>query len=164
MEQKKYKVIFSGGAIPLHDIQRVKNNLAALFRVEASRLEVLFREPLVVLKKDLSLADADDYRESVENAGGYCIIEAMGESAERSVMKLVEKTEKMACPKCHVVQPKMPICRGCGTVIQEFRDRLATTRSEVVATLQRKADETGISLHDMLADNGVPARTEPLNK
>ena len=164
MEQKKYKVIFSGGAIPSHSVERVKNNLAALFRVEPTRLEPLFRDRLVVLKKNLSLSDADSYRDSVEAAGGYCIIEAMGESAERSVMSIVDKTEKMACPKCHVVQAKRPICRACGTVVQEFRDRFASARSEVVATLQRRAAETGISAHEILADHAVPENSQPLSK
>jgi hypothetical protein len=164
VEQKQYKVIFSGGAIPSHDVERVKNNLAALFRVESSRLDPLFKDRLVVLKKNLSLTDADSYRESVEAVGGYCIIEAMGESPERSVLNMAEKVEKMACPKCHVVQPKMPICRACGTVVQEFRERLDLRRSEVMASLEQQTAASGVPVNDRLPDQADTANPPRPNK
>jgi len=137
MEQKHYKVIFNGGSVPSHDVERVKNNLATLFRTEASRLNPLFQDRLIVIKKNLSLTEADRYRDSVERVGGYCIIESMDEPIEHSVMNLSPRREKIACPKCRAVQPKAPVCRACGIVIQEYREKIAENHAAVLATLEQ---------------------------
>jgi hypothetical protein len=145
-------------------VERVKNNLAALFKVDAARLNPLFQDRLVVLKNNLSLGDADQYRDTVDAVGGYCIIEAMGEAPERSVMNAAGKTEKMACPRCHVVQPKMPICRACGTQVQEYNRRLEATQSAVIASLSRNALETGAPPREFAADKPRPGNGSEVDK
>ena len=142
MEQKQYKVIFNGGSVPLHDVERVKNNLATLFKTEASRLNLLFQDRLIVIKKNLSLTEADHYREAVERVGGYCIIESMDEPIEHSVMNLSPRQEKIACPKCRSVQPKAPVCRACGIVIEEYREKIAQNHAAVLATLEQSEAPT----------------------
>lgn len=138
MEQKQYKVIFNGGCVPLHDVERVKNNLANLFKIDSSQLAVLFQDRLVIIKKNIGLTDADLYRDAVEQIGGYCIIEAMQEAAEHSVLSLAPKTEKIVCPKCHAVQPKNPVCRSCGIIIEEFRKKIDQNQVAVLASLAAK--------------------------
>lgn len=127
MEPKRYKVIFNGTSVPSHDLERVKNNLASLFKTQPSQLDALFQGKLIILKENLSLSDADAYREAVERIGGYCIIESMHEAIQNSVMNLVTRQEKMACPRCRVVQSKNPVCRSCGTLIDEYRKKLAAS-------------------------------------
>lgn len=136
MDATQYKIIFNGSIVPRHDVERVKNNLAALFGTSASALDALFEDRLVIIKKGLSLEDADRYREAVERVGGYCIIERMDEPAQASVINLNTRVEKMVCPKCHYVQPKKPVCSSCGVIVEEFRKRIAEDREAVMATLE----------------------------
>jgi len=141
MDSTLYKIIFNGDVVPRHDVERVKNNLAALFGASASSLDSLFQGRLVVIKKGLSLEDADRYREAVERVGGYCIIERIDEPAKASVINLNARVEKMACPKCHAVQPKMPVCSACGVIVEEFRKRIAADRDAVVAIFEGESRE-----------------------
>lgn len=138
MEAAQYKIVFNGSIVPRHDVERVKNNLAALFGSPASALDSLFQDRLVIIKKGLTLEEADLYREAVERVGGYCIIERMDEPAQASVVNLNTRArvEKMACPKCHTVQPKKPVCSSCGIIVEEFRKRIAEDREAVMAILQ----------------------------
>lgn len=138
MEQKQYKIIFNGGIVPSHDVERVKNNLASLFKTSASALDGLFQDRLVVIRKNLSLEEADRYREAVERVGGYCIIERMDETARDSVMNLSARSEKMVCPKCHYVQSKTPVCSSCGVIVEEYRKRIEEDREAVLALLDRQ--------------------------
>ena len=136
MEAAKYKIVFNGSIVPRHDVERVKNNLAALFGSPASALDSLFEDRLVIIKKGLALEEADRYREAVERVGGYCIIERMDEPAQASVVNLNTRVEKMVCPKCHTVQPKKPVCSSCGIIVEEFRKRIAEDREAVMAILE----------------------------
>jgi len=139
MEQKHYKVIFNGSSVPAHDVERVKNNLASLFRTEPAKLDSLFLGKLVILKQNLDLFTADAYREAVERIGGYCIIESMQEPVQDSVMNLVARQEKMACPKCHAVQAKNPVCRACGAVVEDYRRRFAADKAAIVESMEQAA-------------------------
>jgi len=139
MDATQYKIIFNGSIVPRHDVERVKNNLAALFGTTASALDGLFQDRLVIIKKGLNLEEADRYREAVERVGGYCIIERIDEPAQASVFNLNTRVEKMVCPKCHYLQPKKPVCSSCGVIVEEYRKRIAEDREAVMATLN---DET----------------------
>jgi hypothetical protein len=139
MEVTQYKIIFNGAIVPPHDVERVKNNLAALFGTSASALDSLFQDRLVVIKKGLNLEEADRYREAVERVGGYCIIERMDEPAQASVVNLNTRVEKMVCPKCHSLQPKKPVCSSCGVIVEEFRKRIAEDRDAVIAILESES-------------------------
>jgi len=152
MDQKRYKVIYNGSSVPEHDVERVKNNLASLFKTQSGSLESLFRGKLVILKENLTLAEADAYREAVERIGGYCIIESMHEAIQDSVMNLVARQEKMVCPKCRAVQPKNPVCRSCGALIEDYRRRLAADKAAIMESLA-KAPAWGQSSDSMTTMN-----------
>ena len=126
----------------MHDVERLKTNLATLFKTEASRLNPLFQDRLIIIKRNLSLTEADHYRDTVERVGGYCIIESMDEPIEHSVMNLSPKQEKIACPKCRAVQPKAPVCHACGIVVQEYREKIAENHAAVLATLEQNEAPT----------------------
>lgn len=155
MEQKQYKVIFSGGSVPSHDIERVKNNLANLFNKNSSQLDVLFQDRLVVIKKNIDLTAADLFRESVERIGGYCIIEAMQETAEQSVLNLTAKSEKMVCPKCQSVQQKVPVCSACGVLVDEFRQKISENQAAVFASMKTPGSMKPAANRDGLLDARV---------
>lgn len=120
----------------MHDVERVKNNLASLFNTSASRLDSLFQDRLVVIKRDMDLTDADRYRDTVERIGGYCIIEVMHETAEQSVLNLATKTEKMVCPKCQSVQQIKPVCSACGVIVEEFRKKIEQNKVAVMESIK----------------------------
>lgn len=162
MEQKQYKVIFNGGSVPLHDVERVRNNLATLFRTDASRLSPLFQDRLVVIRKNLSLTEADHYRDAVERIGGYCIIESMDQPIEHSVLSLAPRLEKIACPKCRSVQPKAPVCRACGIVIEDYREKIARDHAQVLATLEAN-EATTVDLSQQGATQAQAADTDSSN-
>ena len=155
MEATQYKIIFNGAIVPPHDVERVKNNLAALFGTPASALDGLFQDRLVIIKKGLNLEEADRYREAVERVGGYCIIERMDEPAQASVINLNTRVEKMVCPKCHYVQPKKPVCSSCGVIVEEFRKRIAEDREAVMAALENEPrPESALSTDRHVANQG----------
>ena len=156
MEQKQYKIIFNGEHIPPHNVERVKNNLASLFNTSATQLNSLFQDRLVVIKKNLDLTAADRYRDAVERVGGYCIIEAMQESADQSVLNLTAKTEKMVCPKCQTVQQKVPVCNACGTIVEEFKKKINENRVAMIASMNKSGVASGHITQDAISsDNQV---------
>jgi len=173
MESTEYKIIFNGAIVPPHDVERVKNNLAALFGTTASALDALFQDRLIVIKKGLNLEEADRYREMVERVGGYCIIERMDEPAQASVINLSTRVEKMVCPKCHSLQQKKPVCSSCGVIVDEFRQRIAEDRQAVIAVLESETREapgtssasTGANMGSLDSDSerhpAPPASPEP---
>jgi hypothetical protein len=155
MEANQYKIIFNGEIVPRHDVERVKNNLAALFGTDASALDSLFEGRLVIIKKGLTLEEADNYREAVERVGGYCIIERMDEPARASVVNLSTRVEKMVCPKCRSMQAKKPVCSSCGVIVDEFRKRIEQDREAVMAVLENEArHEPAASGQDPMANPG----------
>jgi len=155
MDATQYKIIFNGSIVPRHDVERVKNNLAALFGTTASALDGLFEDRLVIIKKGLTLEEADRYREAVERVGGYCIIERLDEPARASVINLSTRVEKMVCPKCHYLQPKKPVCSSCGVIVEEFRKRIAEDREAVMASLNNETRrEPALPSENRLANPG----------
>lgn len=162
MEQKLYKVIFSGGSIPSHEVERVKNNLSSLFRTEPSKLDILFQGKLVILKENLTLSDADAYRDTVERIGGYCIIEAMQGAMRDSVMNLSARQEKMVCPKCQSVQTKNPVCRSCGILVDDYRRDIEADRAAILETLkQAGSPDAGLSEKAHTANPGPDQDAAP---
>ena len=78
MEQR-YKVIFEGAIQPDFDLDEVKSNLTALYGDNRATVAKLFAAPKVLIKADLDLATAEQYRAAFEKTGALCRIVAMEE-------------------------------------------------------------------------------------
>ena len=64
-----YEIVFRGDIVQGETIDVVKQRLMELFNIDAGRAEQLFSGRPVVLKKNLDLLKADQYRMRLENAG-----------------------------------------------------------------------------------------------
>jgi len=137
----KYKIVFVSTAIPEHHRQRVKSNLSIIFRVPVAKLAPLFQDRPVTIKKDLTLDEANRYRQAVEREGGICRVEPMSEGTSSMSMSIdnvyIESGSKAAaksapaadsdiitCPRCMTRQKPAPICSGCGVILQNYESEI----------------------------------------
>lgn len=129
MSETRYKVVFDGVLVPGADLDTTKDNLAALFKSDRSKIDALFTGSAVALKRDLSDAEAQKYVDVLQRAG----IQVRAETELASTLSLVEteehdakpSTERMTCPKCGHEQPKAIDCEACGVVVEKFLARQA---------------------------------------
>ncbi len=75
METATYKIVFRGEIGPDFVLDNVKVRLAELFQLEGERLERLFSGSSVVLKKNLPLELAVQYKRRFEQSGALCEVE-----------------------------------------------------------------------------------------
>lgn len=73
----KYNVIFEGNIKNSADVTQVKHNMAALFKVEISVIDRIFRETPTILQKGRKKEKALKYKEVFEQTGALCRIEAV---------------------------------------------------------------------------------------
>ncbi|CAB1059382.1 hypothetical protein D1BOALGB6SA_4144 [Olavius sp. associated proteobacterium Delta 1] len=71
-----YSVIFEGKISNGSQLQEVKRNLAALFKIDDQKADLLFTKPQVVLKKGLDYDSAVKYRKVLLNTGAVCNVKA----------------------------------------------------------------------------------------
>lgn len=132
----KYKIVFISTEIPQHHRERVKANLSVIFRQPISRLEVLFQDKPVTLKKDLDLVQANRYRDAVEREGGVCRVEPMNEGTSSMSMTIEPRSPAspsnkiVTCPRCATRQRMAPICSACGVILQNFDDEIRTVKAK----------------------------------
>ncbi len=111
---KKYRVVFFGIAL---DPEIFRQNMAKL-GVPGPILDKYIAKVPVVLKRDLSLADARRYAETIINAGGLVNIQEVGEfpeikpSAEKRTISLTQ--DFVICPNCGFKQKTEASCVRCG--------------------------------------------------
>jgi hypothetical protein len=74
MEETLYNVVFRGKIADGQDIERVKKNIAVLFKVERENIERLFSGKPVIVKKNTDHANAAKYKAVMEKAGALCSI------------------------------------------------------------------------------------------
>ena len=67
-----YNVIFEGTISNGHKVEVVKRNLAALFKINEKKADLLFTKPQVVLKKDLDYDSALKYCKVILKTGAVC--------------------------------------------------------------------------------------------
>ena len=75
--ETRYKVLFSGEVEAGHDVETVKANIAALYKVPAERCESMFSGQLVTIKGNLDYQTAQKYKNTFEKTGAVCRIETM---------------------------------------------------------------------------------------
>ena len=95
MESEKFDLVFSGQVLPKQEVDQVKANMAALFKVSAAQIDALFSGKAVVLKRNLDLAAANRYRVAIKKAG-----------ARVDLVKSGAASAKAAAPKVEAKQPE----------------------------------------------------------
>ncbi|EWC43016.1 DUF805 domain-containing protein [Pseudomonas stutzeri] len=134
MQETQFKIVFNGELVSGIALQTVKDNLAALFKTDATKIERLFDGQATVIKSKLDSAEADRYLAALLRAGArayktperpdppLCLAQT-----EEEATALAAQTEAtpMACPKCGHTQPQSTSCRACGIVIEKYLARQA---------------------------------------
>jgi len=75
-----FEILFKGECQPQQDLDKVKQNMAQLFKISAEKAEVLFNGQSMTLKRDLDKALASKYIQAINRAGA--IAYAVESSAE----------------------------------------------------------------------------------
>lgn len=114
METTTYKIVFRGEIRPELDMDSVKVRLAALFQLESARLERLFTGSSVVVKKNLSLDLAIQYKQHFEQSGALCELELERGPTQESTASTVGPSVTSAFPSA-VSVPEPPTNPASGT-------------------------------------------------
>lgn len=69
MNKERFDLIFCGALVPGFELAQVKKNLQSLFRIDESKVEVLFSGKTIPLKKGLDSDTANKYRAALVKAG-----------------------------------------------------------------------------------------------
>lgn len=151
MSDDSYKVVFVGEVIDNRNQDTVKTNLATMFGTGMERIERLFANSPVTIKKNLTRDEALRFRDGIIRAGALCRIENMDGNSEVLVGLSAELTGEqkaiMVCPRCNNTQQKAAICRHCGVIVADYRERHAqNTMPDITETVEAKEERT--SSHD----------------
>jgi len=75
MTGKSYSIVFRKEILPDLDTDLVKANLANLFKTDKGTIEKMFERRNVVIKRGLSIEQAEKYKEAVKRAGALVYLE-----------------------------------------------------------------------------------------
>lgn len=130
MSAYQYRIVFDGELVPGFPLETVKANLARLFKSDAAKIERLFGNGPVNIKRDLGEEVAQRYLQALRHAGAQARIEP--EEEQQFSLSLVDHAptddavlERMDCPKCGHAQPIAIQCDSCGVVIEKYLARQA---------------------------------------
>ncbi len=143
MTEARYKIIFDGEPMPGVALETVKDNLARLFKSDASRIESLFGGRSVALKRDLLEAEADKYlaallkagakvRKEQDSSSGLSLLATDDHPDPAAPASAQDDYQTMDCPKCGHTQPKSAECQACGVIIEKYLARQAQLADEAV--------------------------------
>jgi len=111
---KKYRVVFFGIML---DAEIFRQNMAKL-GVPGPTLDKYMDKVPVVLKRDLTLADARRYAETIINAGGIVTIQETGKFSETESpaekKHITFAQDFVVCPNCGFKQNRKDSCVRCG--------------------------------------------------
>ena len=83
MAESNFEVIFQGQLLPGADGVAVRAKLAALFKIDAARVEAMFAGQRVVIKKNVDAATAETYVAALNKAGAAAEIVVVAPAAAR---------------------------------------------------------------------------------
>ena len=79
LPQKRYVMLFQGEIADGYQLEDVKENVAALYKIPVSKCERLFRGEMVTIKKNLDRQTVQKYKRAFEKTGALCLIKEMQE-------------------------------------------------------------------------------------
>ncbi len=77
MSDELYEVVFSGQIKSGADLDKVKANVAAIFKADAAKLTHLFSGKRVIIKKNIDQAMAEKYQVTLDKAGAVCEVKSL---------------------------------------------------------------------------------------
>ena len=98
MEGQRFAVVFSGRIVDGADPQRVRENLARLFKVDAAKVDLMFSGKPVLIKKDIDEAKARSYQAALWKAGA--VVELVAAPA-----KTASDSDKAASNQAGTAEP-----------------------------------------------------------
>ena len=81
MSEARFNVVFAGEMVAGADPAKVRENLAAAFKMDVGKVEALFSGKRGVVKKGADQATAMKFRAVRKQAGALCYLERVGEEA-----------------------------------------------------------------------------------
>lgn len=98
MSEARFNVVFAGEMVAGADPAKVRENLAAAFKMDVSKVEALFSGKRVVVKKDADQATAMKFRAVMKQAGAVCDLERIGDEAPTPVAETPAPAPAQAAP------------------------------------------------------------------
>ncbi|GIX21406.1 MAG: hypothetical protein KatS3mg121_0189 [Gammaproteobacteria bacterium] len=98
MSEPRYDIVFEGrlsGRLPL---DQVKRNLAALFKMNTTQVEALFRGQAVVIKRGVDAATAERFKAAFDKAGAVCLARPSGPPPQPAAAPPAEPPPRSAPP------------------------------------------------------------------
>lgn len=107
MSEARFNVVFAGEMVAGADPAKVRENLAAAFRMDVSKVEALFSGKRVVVKKDADQATAMKFRAVMKQAGAVCDLERIGDEAPTPVAEtpVAAPAQAASAPAAPAVKP-----------------------------------------------------------
>jgi uncharacterized membrane protein YhaH (DUF805 family) len=121
MSENRFKIVFDGALLPGVGITTAKLNLADLFKSEVTAIERLFSGKPVILKRDLSRADAQTYLDALSRTGIDARIEAE-QPVELNLAEVHQPYSDSASPSSHSESPYSPPRAAVGEALPEFSE------------------------------------------
>ncbi|MGE4544648.1 MAG: rhomboid family intramembrane serine protease [Pedobacter sp.] len=133
MEEKTYRIVFSGDIAYGFNRAETRANLKRLCKYDDRTLDHLFSGTPAILKNNLSHESAQRYKAALDQTGAVCVIEDI------SIATIEPEDETspdvLACPKCGQQQPTGLTCMHCGIVFAKFHQaqerKAAIERGEI---------------------------------
>ena len=93
MTDKLYSIIFRREILPDLDTDLVKANLAKLFKTDQTTIEKMFERGNIVIKRGLSIEQAEKYKEAVKKAGALVHLqEEKPDSSQRNLDEQISRS------------------------------------------------------------------------
>jgi hypothetical protein len=83
MSNKPYTIVFSGEVMPNMEVETVKSNLVLMLDIPHEKVEQMFCDQEIVIKRFETLADAQLRQQKLEKAGAISHIRRSGEDQEK---------------------------------------------------------------------------------
>nr|WP_320050312.1 rhomboid family intramembrane serine protease [uncultured Desulfuromonas sp.] len=126
MSEPLYNITFQGKILYGYEQDEVRKNLAELTKFDEKRLDHLFSDEEVVLKKKLDLATAQRYKEVLDKTGARCELvrhEEADQNEETVKSLLPVEPQGITCPKCGAANQDEESCTKCGILFSKYRQR-----------------------------------------
>lgn len=163
------QLVFYGEVLPGHDAAVARAHLGGLLKLSEAQLDQVFSGRKVVLRKDISGKQADQYVERLAKMGLCVLAEPLGSAptvaspAATPVMAVAPTAgpptsapdvapttaepaiEEMNCPKCGELQPQRTLCRACSVDMKRY--------AEAQTQVEQEAREERMMAHEIARES-----------
>ncbi len=155
MSEDRYRLICTGEILEGNDHQEVKQNLAALFKVDVSKVEDFFTGRRDTVKKNVDYDTALKYQKAFEKAGAVCRI--ISESGESGTVLMEAPHVVEAATSENVVSPK----KVHGSDLYQPRQIFHITGYSEGINIGRKDLDEVISFNNIILASGFVDKDSP---